>query len=137
MKKCAFEFYNAEDMGLFDMLGHIPLLKEDITVADIRHNTEFKTYMVQEPDVGHMFLHEAAIIEFKGALYASWYQCEVKELQGPTPICGRRSFDGGKSWTDIVAYEADGQLYIIYTVNMNDDWVTRGAMLSVLPIDSL
>ena len=39
---------------------------------------------------------EAAIIEFKGTHFASWYNCHEKELSGHTPIRGKRSFDGGK-----------------------------------------
>lgn len=112
MKKGAFEFYNKEDIRLFNMLEHIPLLKEDFGIDDIKQNPQIENVMVQEPNAGHMFLHEAAIIEFKGVLYASWYQCEVKELQGPTPICGRRSYDGGKNWTDIevVAEDKSGNI---------------------------
>ena len=114
MKKGAFEFYNAEDMGLFNMLKHIPLLKDGFTLDDIKHNSHIENCMVQNPDTGHMFLHEAAIIEFKGVLYTSWYQCEVKELQGPTPICGKRSFDGGKSWTDVEIIAEDKSGKILY-----------------------
>lgn len=46
------------------------------------------------------FLHESAIIEFKGVLYASWYNCKDSELMGYTPIRERRSFDGGKTWSE-------------------------------------
>lgn len=112
MKKGAFEFYNEEDTGLFSMLDHISLLKDGFSIDDIKHNSHIETVMVQSPEKGHMFLHEAAIIEFKGVLYTSWYQCEVKELKGPTPICGRRSFDGGKNWTDIevIAEDKSGEI---------------------------
>lgn len=112
MKKGAFEFYSQEDLALFDSIEHVSFLEDGFTVDDIKQNPDIETFLFQNPDKGHMFLHEAAIIEFKGVLYASWYQCEEKELQGPTPICGRRSFDGGKSWSDteIIAEDKSGKI---------------------------
>ncbi len=58
------------------------------------------------------FLHEAAIIAYKGVLYASWYNCPEKELVGYTPIVGRRSYDGGKTWTEpeIIAEDKSGSI---------------------------
>jgi AraC-like DNA-binding protein len=58
------------------------------------------------------FLHEAAIVEFEGVLYASWYNCKEKELVGYTPIVGRRSYDGGKTWTapEIIAEDRSGKI---------------------------
>ena len=53
MKKGAFEFYNAEDMGLFNMLKHILLLKDGFTLDDIKHNSHIENCMVQNPDTGH------------------------------------------------------------------------------------
>lgn len=46
-------------------------------------------------------MHESAIIEFEGVLYASWYNNLEDELSGYTPIAERRSYDGGKTWTDL------------------------------------
>jgi len=58
------------------------------------------------------FLHESAIIEYEGVLYASWYNCREKELVGYTPIVGRRSYDGGKTWTspEIIAEDRSGRI---------------------------
>ena len=58
------------------------------------------------------FLHEAAIVEFEGVLYTSWYNCKEKELVGYTPIVGRRSYDGGKTWTapEIIAEDRSGKI---------------------------
>lgn len=58
------------------------------------------------------FLHEAAIIEYEGVLYASWYNCKEKELVGYTPIVGRRSYDSGKTWTapEIIAEDPSGRI---------------------------
>ena len=57
-------------------------------------------------------MHEAAIVEFEGVLYASWYNCKERELVGYTPIVGRRSYDGGESWSDpeIIAHDPSGEI---------------------------
>ena len=39
----------------------------------------------------------------------------------------------GTAWHYPTACEADGKLYVIYTVN-TDDWSRRGAVLSVLDL---
>ena len=71
--------------------------------------------IVYEPNTRDgLFLHEAAIVEFKGVLYASWYNCPEIELHGYTPICGKRSYDGGKTWTKIETIAADKSGAILY-----------------------
>lgn len=60
------------------------------------------------------FLHEAAIMEFEGVLYASWYNCKKTELVGYTPIVGRRSYDGGKTWTEPEIIAEDKSESILY-----------------------
>ena len=60
------------------------------------------------------FLHEAAIIEYEGVLYASWYNCKDKELVGYTPIVGRRSYDNGKTWTNPEIIAEDRSEKILY-----------------------
>lgn len=60
------------------------------------------------------FLHEAAIIEYEGVLFASWYNCKEKELVGYTPIVGRRSYDGGESWTEAEVIAEDKSERILY-----------------------
>ena len=73
----------------------------------------FSYLHVHDPseEFGH-FLHEAAIIEYEGVLYASWYNCKEKELVGYTPIVGRRSYDFGKTWTspEIIAEDKSGKI---------------------------
>ena len=61
-----------------------------------------------------LFLHEAAIIEFNGVLYASWYNCKDTELVGYTPIVERRSYDNGKTWTDAQIVCEDKSQKILY-----------------------
>jgi hypothetical protein len=47
----------------------------------------------------------------------------------------------GEVWHYPCAYESDGKLYIIYTVNMgkkaDNPWHTRGAVLTVLDISEI
>jgi len=66
------------------------------------------------PEEGKKFLHEAAIVEYRGVLYASWYNCPEKELMGYTPICGRRSADGGKTWSGLEILCEDRSGKILY-----------------------
>ncbi len=90
------------------------------------------------PDFGY-FLHEAAIIEFEGVLYASWYNCTETELVGYTPIVERRSYDGGRTWTpaQVIAEDksakymycppvygvSDGKLYMIMNQMVDADYM--------------
>jgi len=75
---------------------------------------DIQTVSVCVPDDRFKFLHETAIIEYHGVLYASWYHCKEKELQGYTPICGKRSFDCGNTWTDLEIICDDKSEKIMY-----------------------
>ncbi len=66
------------------------------------------------PTQEYQFLHEAAIIEYKGVLFASWYNNAATELQQRTPIRGRRSYDHGKTWTDVEIIADDPTAKILY-----------------------
>ncbi len=63
----------------------------------------------------YQFLHEAAAIEFHGTVFAAWYNNREKELQGETVIRGRRSADGGKTWSDaeLIAKDPEGKRCIV------------------------
>ena len=106
-----FPSYSFEDI-LF--AAKIPAIKicEDIELVD-NSDLSFINVHVPEEEYGY-FLHEAAIIEYRGVLYASWYNCKEKELLGNTPIVGRRSFDGGKTWTDVEVIACDKTGKIMY-----------------------
>lgn len=71
-----------------------------------------KTHSVAYPSSLYGFLHEAAVIEYHGTLYASWYNCPKYELAGDTPIRGKRSRDGGKTWSgiEIIAHDESGKI---------------------------
>ncbi|MDR2886465.1 MAG: glycoside hydrolase [Bacteroidales bacterium] len=46
------------------------------------------------------FLHDVTITSFEGALYIAWYNSTDAEICGSSLIRGRRSDDGGKSWSE-------------------------------------
>ena len=83
-----FNFFSKEDKQLYNMLGHLNMAEKEISLKD---NSETEIYEVACPDDEYAFLHEAAIIEYHGTLFAAWYNCEEKELIGPTPIRQKRS----------------------------------------------
>lgn len=109
--KVYLDYYNDDDIGLANLLDNIRFT-DNLVEAD----TESKIYAVSMLDEEYKFLHEAAIIDFKGTLFASWYNCHEKELSGHTPIRGKRSFDGGKTWSDveIIEEQANDDASILY-----------------------
>lgn len=72
-----FDFFSKEDKQLYNMLGHLNMAEKEISLKD---NSETEIYEVAGPDDKYAFLHEAAIIEYHGTLFAAWYNCEEKEL---------------------------------------------------------
>ena len=104
------EFFDLNDMLLAAKMPSIHILDNPKVYE---HPQPDKYIRVHDPgeEYGY-FLHEAAIIEFNGVLYASWYNCKEKELVGYTPIVGRRSYDGGKTWSDaeIIADDKSGNI---------------------------
>ena len=90
-------FYEPEDTLLAEMLPACSFLAE--TVEQIELPVEKQ--VIQRTGEPFVFLHEAAIIEFEGVLYASWYNNLEDELSGYTPIAERRSYDGGKTWMEL------------------------------------
>lgn len=110
--KIYFDFYDDEDMAFANMIDSVRVTDTDVAVV----NTDVKVSTVITPDDKYKFLHEAAIIEYHGTLFASWYNCPEKELQGHTPIRGKRSNDGGATWSDVevVDEQADDGDSIIF-----------------------
>ncbi len=100
-------FYNYEDILL---AGSIPSKSFIGTLTDPKTSVKRECVTVPTDEFG--FLHETAIIEFKGVLYASWYCSPKTELQGHTPICQKRSYDGGKTWSEseIIAEDKSGKI---------------------------
>lgn len=63
--------------------------------------------IIQRPDEKFKFLHDTMITEFKGSLYAAWYNCPEAECRVTSVIRGRSSDDGGKTWSGIIDMAAD------------------------------
>jgi len=104
-------FYRYEDFLFSSLIPSVSFLHPDIEKLS---NKNISVISVKEPDEKLRFLHEAAIIEYHGVLYASWYNCPVNELRGYTPICGKRSLDGGKTWSELEIIADDKTEKILY-----------------------
>ena len=104
--------YTEKEWNLQNMLEQMSILEsvdaENLPLLDAEH------VEIYYPEGEYTFLHEAAIIEYHGVLYASWYNCTELELQGRTPIRGRRSYDGGKTWGNIEVIADDESGRIMY-----------------------
>ena len=50
---------------------------------------------------GYKFLHGAAIVHHQGVLYANWANSPTHENGPHETLQGRRSRDGGRTWTDL------------------------------------
>lgn len=97
---------NADSDAVFPFF---PLSDLDMEKLSFHESTE--TFPLHMPDE-YQFLHEAAAIEFHGTVFAAWYNNREKELQDETVIRGRRSADGGKTWSDaeLIAKDPEGKL---------------------------
>lgn len=75
----------------------IPSNVEKIPFAEgIEHRT------IHRPtEDGNKFLHGAAIVEHKGVLYANWANSPVNENGPHETLQGRRSTDGGVTWSEL------------------------------------
>jgi hypothetical protein len=85
--------------GVFQLWSG-PAIPEDPTkipfVDGVIHST------IHRPaDHQHKFLHGAAIIEHKGVFYANWANSPTNENGPYETLQGKRSTDGGKSWSEI------------------------------------
>lgn len=104
------EFYNYDDMLFATKMNNYKFLNNEIK----KTTQTIQSLPICMPDNTFKFLHEAAIIEYHNVLYASWYHCHDKELQGYTPICGKRSYDGGNTWSDLEIICEDKSEKILY-----------------------
>ena len=111
--KIYFPHYREEDKALADIMTAFNIADEKLHYLPSKGD-EVKIVNVHIPEGEYQFLHEAAIIEYHEVLFASWYSNFKTELNGRTPICERRSYDGGKTWSDIKIIADDGSERIIY-----------------------
>lgn len=78
--------------------------------ADLRRPVGATDVMVHRAGADrYSFLHDAAIVAHNGTLFAAWYNCPRGEMQGESVIRGRRSRDGGRTWSEIEVIAADTQ----------------------------
>ena len=104
-------FYEFRDILLLSKMQSISFAKD----LKPEETPSIPFVQVHNPTDGFgRFLHEAAIIEYEGVLYASWYNCPETELVGYTPIVERRSYDGGKTWTEAAIVAEDKSEKIMY-----------------------
>jgi hypothetical protein len=72
--------------------------------------------VVHRADEEHRFLHDNAVVWHDDTLFAAWYNCPRAEMQEASAIRGRRSPDGGKTWSPVEAIVDDragkGILYV-------------------------
>ena len=108
-----FDFYSKEDQTLEAMLKPVRFL-DGLDVGRLSAPDGVSVFEVHRPDDEYGFLHEAAIIEYHGVLFASWYTCPLSELHGVTPVRGRRSRDGGRTWSDVEVIDTDESGKILF-----------------------
>ena len=94
------------------------------------------------------FLHDLAVTWFEGALYVAWYNSTDAEICGTSLIRGRRSADGGATWSEpftiagslqaenehyvpVTFFPCDGKLYAFIT-EMSGKNMTTGLDLYVM-----
>ncbi len=107
-----YQDMTAEDRKLFALLPYTEIADQDL-IDGLTKREDIPAYTVFSPDEQYGFLHEGAVIAYKGVLFAAWYNCERVELAGNTPIRFSRSFDGGKAWTtpEVITPGEAGILY--------------------------
>lgn len=67
---------------------------------------------------GYRFLHDSTIVEHRGTLFAAWYSCPDHEIVDASLIRGRRSRDGGLTWSEVETIAEDPQRKIFYVPNV-------------------
>lgn len=84
----------------------------DLDIDQLSYYPAVTTVPLHLPDEEYLFQHENAIIIWHGIIFCAWYNCPENELAGFTPIRGKFSRDGGKSWskTEILVSDPDGKL---------------------------
>ena len=107
------DYFGEKDRAYYNQLPKQTLLGIPDWQA-LSADPRVETYEVYYPSPDYRFTHECAIIEYHGTLFASWYNCPERELAGNTPIRGRRSKDGGKTWSPIEVLARDPSGKILY-----------------------
>ena len=107
-------FFDEKDDKFSRNFTDVQLLDNEVNSFDLATSDKIVTNVIHMPTEDYLFLHEPAVIEFKGTLFASWYNCPREEQVGRSPIRGRRSKDGGRTWTDVEIIVDDEKENIFY-----------------------
>lgn len=101
-----------KDIILYSMLPSMKLLAENVEQLD--GTDTVRTYELFKPNEQYSFVHETAIVEYHGVLFAAWYACPRFELMERSPIVFCRSFDQGKTWDELKIVADDPEGNILY-----------------------
>lgn len=112
--------YSAVSAAVLILATRFPLWQEGVPFPrpeDLSYPQGATDVMVHRSGSdGFDFLHDAAIVQHKGTLFAAWYNCPRGEMAGQSLIRGRRSQDGGRTWSGVEVIAADrekrGILYV-------------------------
>lgn len=107
---CLHPFYDFDDIVTVLTMPQATLLAPTVSAP----TPPFTKTVVYHPNEGARFVHESAVVAFHGVLYAAWYSCPKSELSGYTPICCKRSGDGGKTWGALETVAEDKSERILY-----------------------
>jgi hypothetical protein len=77
-----------------------PPIPSDVTKIPFVPGVEHRT-IHQASEDGYRFLHGAAIVNHKGTLFANWANSPTNENGPLETLQGRRSTDGGKTWSPL------------------------------------
>ena len=77
-----------------------PPIPSDVAKIPVVNGIEHRT--IHRPtEAGYKFLHGAAIVAHRGIMYANWANSPVNENGPHETLRGRRSTDGGATWSEI------------------------------------
>lgn len=105
--------FRPEDKRLWELLPH-EKLTSGINFGSLKTSALVESSCAHYPEEDYTFLHECAAIEWKGTIFAAWYNNPRVELQGRTPIRECRSRDGGKTWSEVRVIADDPTGKILY-----------------------
>lgn len=74
-------------------------IPQDVSTIPFAEGVEHR--VIHKAEAGYTFLHGAAITNYKGVFFANWANSPVDENSAGETLRGRRSADGGKTWSDI------------------------------------
>jgi len=112
MNKIQFE--KDEDKHLASLLNGHDICSPSFDITNIQDLQGVEAAWIFRPTEEFSFLHEAAIIAYHGTLFASWYNCPEKELEGRTVIRGTKSQDFGQTWSEVEILAEDTTGEILY-----------------------